>query len=174
MAQFEIDDFRKSKSVIPNFKFQGAFTNSANVQYEDIKPWHIRSVSYEQHTFKQEGQYHGPGILKTFPVLERGENGAYILRVTFEEDAEGTILKFIEFVKRKVINENGVYNILSVIKDLNFELTLLHTPKKYELKFQNIYFLTAESSEYSYGDTDIKTYTVSFAYDNYIIDDVQH
>jgi hypothetical protein len=40
--------------------------------------------------------------------------------------------------------------------------------------FEELYFLTAESNEFSYGDTEIKTYTVSFAYDNYKIDDKPH
>ena len=170
MADLQLGGFKDTKSVLPNFRFIGEFqkTSPSIIAIEDIKPWHIRSVSYENHTFKQEGQYHGPGILKTFPVLDRGEAGAYILRVTMEEDKASTILTFIEDLKSKIIDEYGVYKTILEIKALQFALTILSKPE-YQLIFQELYFLTAESNEFSYNDSDIKTYTISFAYDNFTI-----
>jgi len=170
MIDLELEGFKNTKSILPNFSFIGLFYDNENpFGWSDIKPYHIRSVSYEQHTFKQEGQYHGPGILKTFPVLDRGEAGAYKLTIVFEEDKQGTILKFIEYLKRKIINTNGVYNPIAKMKDLIFELTILHQPKNIQIIFHELYFQTAESNEFSYADGDMKTYTVSLAYDNYQI-----
>lgn len=170
MEKINLAGFRDNKSILPNFRFIGEFTSTGNIYkgLENINPWHIRSVSYENHTFKQEGQYHGPGILKTFPVLDRGENGAYLLRVTMEEDKESTILSFIENLKAGIINEDGIYNTIKEIKSLQFILTILTQPN-YKLTFEELYFLTSEQSEFSYSDSDIKIHTITFAYDNFRI-----
>ncbi len=164
-----IRDFRQGKTILPTFAFEGSFTDGTHKNgFSEIKPYHIRSVSYEQHTFKQEGQYHGPGILKTFPVLDRGEAGAYKLTIVFEEDRTGTIINFIEYLKAKIINPDGIYNLISNIKDLSFELKIQSTPPR-TLIFKEVYFLTAETNESSYESVDMKTYTVNLAYDNYEI-----
>lgn len=164
-----IRDFRLGKTILPTFTFEGNFLeNGSPANFKAIMPWHIRSVSYEQHTFKQEGQYHGPGILKTFPVLDRGEAGAYKLIIVFEEDREGTIINFIEYLKSKIINSDGIYNSLASIKNLSFELKIQSTPPR-TLTFNEVYFLTAETNESSYESVDMKTYTINFAYDNYEI-----
>lgn len=173
MSFDNIKDFRLNKTILPTFTFEGYFLEEGNDKpFKAITHYHIRSVSYEQHTFKQEGQYHGPGILKTFPVLDRGESGAYRLTIVFEEDREGTIINFIEYLKSKIIQPNGIYNSLASIKNLSFWLILDSTPKRV-LQFQEMYFLTAETNDSSYESADMKTYTVNFAYDNYEIKEMQ-
>jgi hypothetical protein len=164
-----IRKFRQNKTILPTFAFEGHFLEAGDDKpFIAITPYHIRSVSYEQHTFKQEGQYHGPGILKTFPVLDRGEAGAYKLTVVFEEDREGTIINFIEYLKSKIINEEGIYNSIKSIKNLSFQLEIHSTPSR-TLWFREMYFLTAETNDSSYDNSDMKIYTVNFAYDNYEI-----
>lgn len=167
MADLSLNGFQESKTILRNLSFVGEFLGAKIIE-DNIKPYHIRSLSWENHTFKQEGQYHGPGILFTFPVLDRGETGAYTLRITMEEDRYGTVANFIEFLKALIINEFGVYrSVEDIKKSLKFRLTLLTFPEQV-LEFGELYFLTAESTESSYGDTEIKTYTISFAYDNFI------
>lgn len=167
MADFNIAGFQNEKTILPTFKFMGEFIDYNDIfgYVSNIKPWHILSVSYEQHTFKQEGQYHGPGILKTFPVLDRGEAGAYKLIVTMEEDNKGTIMAFIEYLKSKIINKDGVYNSIDKMKDLQFQLEVMTNPK-YTIFFDELYFQSADSNEFSYGG-ESKTYTINLAYDNY-------
>jgi hypothetical protein len=163
---FNIDDRTSSmdtKTIQPNYLFYGEFTGEPSI---NIKSNHIRSVRYEQHTFKQEGQYHGPGILNTFPVLDRQENGAYELSMVLEEDADGNVFSFIENLKTLIIKSDGVYNSIADIKKLNFELTVLYT-KPFIITFTGIYFQKAEMNEYNYGDNEMKLYTITFAYDTY-------
>jgi len=169
MAIETLGGFFKNKSVLPTFKFEGTFIDKNIPTTALLKSYHIRSVSYEQHTFKQEGQYHGPGILKTFPVLDRGEGaGAYRLSLVLEEDSHATVQKFIEYLKKKIINSNGLYNTIDAMKSMEFDLKIFTTPS-YTIKFQEVYFQTAEANDFSYAETDMKAYTVILAYDNYII-----
>lgn len=166
MANFNINGFMQNKSVLPSYKFDGEFREGAKI-FSQIEPWHIRSVTFEQHTFKHEGQYHGPGILNTFPVLDRAENGAYKLTIVMEEDEKGTIFEFIEYLKQKIIKSNGVYNSISEMKDLTFQITLHTMPYKRRILFENVYFQSAEGSESSYSSSEMKIYTLNLVYENY-------
>jgi hypothetical protein len=173
-----IGEFYQSKSVLPSFKFQGTFgkmtpnksggaaTSAGDI--DDIKPYHIRSVKFDQHAFKGEGQYHGPGIPYSWPVLDKSE-GPYNLNISFEEDRDGTILKFIEYCKQLIIKPNGVYQPLSIIKgSLEFKL-IIDTIKQITVRFPGIYFLSSGTSDFSYAGDDMKVYEVVFGYDSYEI-----
>lgn len=166
MASFNITGAMGSKTILPSYKFVGEFTQG--VEDGIIKDYHIKSVSFEQHTFKHEGQYHGPGILKTFPVMDRSESGAYKLTIVLEEDESGTVFNFIEYLKEKIITAKGIYNKIDDIKNLIFKLTIMTNPERI-ITFKNVYFQSADASTFSYDSSDIRTYTLNLVYENYEI-----
>lgn len=168
---FSLSEVSSMKSVVPVYKFTGDFEGDEQARL-NIVDFHIVSVSYEHLTFKQDGVYHGPGILKTFPVLDRGESGAYKLTVTFEEDSKGTIFKFIQYLQALIIGQNGVYEPYENVKKLQFNLRIFTNPQTV-ITFKELYFQGAEGNEHSYGGADAKTYTITFAYDYYTVEYIE-
>jgi len=173
LTQFEVNGFYSlpemafGKSVQPTYKFVASFLeNPFDNKYGDvgpmpvIMPWHITSVNVPNYKFKVEKVMYGnvPRLYQTldFEGLQ--------FRVSFEEDELGTIAFFINWLQRRIIDNNGYYNAPSKTKIGHFVIEIQDKngfPVVYYV-FKNIVFNDATDPTFDYSSNEVLKYDITF------------
>jgi len=70
-----------------------------------IRSWHVVNIDIPSLEFKPEQQNYGP-LARNFPSLEMD---GFKVKIEFEEDQNGTIAYFINWLIRSMIDKRGLY-----------------------------------------------------------------
>lgn len=128
-----------------------------------IQPFHIIDVKIPTYSFKKEIMYYGVAP-RSFPVLNFE---GFDLQVTLEEDEQGTVDYFINWLQRRIIDNEGYYNAPNKLKIPGFVLEVqdkMGIPIVY-YTFHDIFFMNASEVEYSYNSNDSIKRTITFGVD---------
>jgi hypothetical protein len=131
-----------------------------------ILPWHVKSVTIPQYPFGKDVIKYGP-LAKTFPVM--GDFNGFDITILFEEDSQGTIAYFINWLQRKIIDREGggVYRSQSVNR---IDYMLIQTEDESGITisnylYKNVYFQNASDVTYDYSSKEVVVFNVVFGAD---------
>lgn len=129
----------------------------------DIQGYHVVNVSVPNWEFKKETLKLGPYV-STFPVMDFD---GFEFSITFEEDTEGTINKFIDWCQRRIMDRNGFYFPpgLTKIRSIIIESYRDNGEINTQVSFNNCFFLKAANVSHDYKDNDSVKIEVTFASD---------
>lgn len=128
-----------------------------------VQPFHILSVTVPTYSFSKKVVWYGTAP-RTFPVLDFE---GFELVVQLEEDEIGSVEYFINWNQRNMIDKDGYYSPPNKIKMRGFILEIqdhMGIPVVYYM-FHDLYFLAADTSNYSYASNDSIKRNVTFACD---------
>jgi len=169
---FRLPEQLFGKSIQPAWRFYATFIDNpfkSNATRNEIGPmpvirsYHITSISLPEYAFASQVMMYGQ-VPRTFPTID---HRGFAFDVTFEEDENGTIAFFINWLQRSIIDEEGYYrnplnnrvgNFVVEVQDKN------GLPVMYYW-FENIYFLNATGASYSYEENSQVKRTITFGVD---------
>lgn len=131
-----------------------------------IKEHDVANVTVPNFEFKKE--IVNEGIFpRLFPVLS---HEGFELSILFEDDAFGTIPKFINWCQRRIVDDNGIYYpfFLGNIGNLIFEALDDQDKIIYTYEFREIYFLRASPYTFDYTSTTAQKISITFGCDDSI------
>ena len=145
----------------------GSFTQTLKNVNKDfppiVQPFHILSVTVPTYSFSKKIMWYGT-VPRSFPVLNFE---GFELQVQLEEDELGSVEYFINWNQRNMIDGDGYYTAPNKIKIKGFVLEVqdkMGIPVVYYM-FHDMFFLTADDSNYSYTSNDSIKRNVTFACD---------
>lgn len=164
-----INEFYKEKSIQRSFNFKlDVFHDDAgtttylpdNKKIPEIKDYHVLSISLPLWEFKKEVVQYG-SFVKTFPVLN---TDGFEFTVTLEEDDNGTVINFINYLQKKIIKKDGTYVApnRNKITMIYFRATNMDGKTIWDYQFDNCYFLKASNPEFSYVNNETVKYDITF------------
>jgi len=128
--------------------------------------WHVKNVVLPNNSFKKELQKQGI-FGKTFPVLE---SEGLELKVEFEEDSDHNIGLFIQYLQRRIMSQDGVYENPnnSYINSIDVIIgDRISGQARFKYSFKDCYFLNASEPNYAYANNEAISYVVTFGTDNF-------
>lgn len=133
-----------------------------------ISPNIFDVVNVEIPTYNFQGIQNpmGPGTFqKSFSVMTMPQDAH--VRITFEEDDKGTVIKFIHKLQRKIINEDGFYNPIRDQYISRIEVYQYNTKGEQVATwtFYDCYYLNTNNPTLSYTGNDSVKYSVDFGVD---------
>jgi len=130
-----------------------------------IKQWHVLNVAIPQYKFHAESQKYGT-LIKSFPVMD---SEPLRIDITMEEDAQGTIAYFINWMQRRIIDKEngGVYRSqkLNRITDLIIETEDDAGIPIQIYWFKNIFLSEVSTVTFDYSLNETIKYSLGFAAD---------
>jgi hypothetical protein len=128
-----------------------------------IQHWHVRNITLPQYSFSKEVVRFGP-LVKAYPVMDF--NGLDI-DVEFEEDENGTIAYFINYLQRKIIRQDGTYRSQ---KDNRIDNLVVLTEDDFGIPinlfwYKNVFFQNASAPTFDYSSNDSIKYMITFGAD---------
>jgi len=168
MKWYTLPEALNGKSVLPAYKFKADFFSvkggAKQAMLNKIKPWHFVSVSIPTYAFRKEVVKYGQ-IPRSFPILEFTEG--LNVKVTFEEDNQGTIAYFINWLQRQNIDNKGYYvpPLKNRIGDLRIDLQDNVGDSVVHYVFKNLYYTDASDLSLDYASNDVIKYDVAFTAD---------
>jgi len=128
-----------------------------------IQPFHILSVTIPTYKFEKNVMMYGQ-VPRSFPLLKFE---GFDFNIEMEEDEQGTVDYFINWLQRKIIDNRGYYKAPNLMKIPNFILEIqdkMGIPVVY-YNFHDIYFLNASEPTYTYSSNESIKRTVTFGCD---------
>ena len=115
-----------------------------------IKEYNIDNITLPSYTFKKEIQKMGP-FTKVFPVFE---NEGVQLTLLLKEDEEHNVGKFITYLQKRIINEDGLYVNPSVSLINSIDVTILNNvgEKIVTYHFKECFYLSNTEPNYDYSN----------------------
>lgn len=157
-----IPDFYAKKSILRKWLYSvmfydARFTNS-------IKPHHVVDISIPFYAFEANSTSYG-AITKSFTTLQKDRGLAF--SITLEDDRFGAVTKLIHVLQRTILNENGVYNILSSQLLDNIRVTISDDSGKdiMAFTFVSCRFVGADDFSLSYSDSESLKHKINFICD---------
>ena len=129
----------------------------------NIKPYHILSIDIPLNTFNRETISVGP-IQYSYPVLAKEQQ--LDIKMTFEEDAVGTISKFIQELQQTVVR--GGYHVapaLSRLGNIHIYVRDQQGIVVSEYIAKDVFFLGASAISKSYDNAESVKYDITFGTD---------
>ena len=126
---------------------------------------HAVAVEIPNYDFKKEKLEVGP-FVKTFPVLDH--NG-FEFTIKFEEDDQGTISSFVDWLINRNINSDGYYrtHTNTVVSNIVIDVSRDDGMVVCRHWFQNCYFMKQSTINYDFSVNDKITYDITFNADHY-------
>ena len=167
------------KNILRRFDFMVQFhvggTHETTLQQEigpmpKIEPWHVINVSIPDYSFKKEALSYGGSIQRPFPVLD---TTGFDLRIEMVEDGNGTVRQFIEWLKRRVMTQDGIYRGADIPKlspGLLVESFDMQGIPIVRYIFSDLFFLKADPISFDYNEGSKIQYLLNFACSGHIID----
>ena len=159
--------FYANKSVVRSHKFDvwfnfdkrfGEFPTMSN-----IMPYHVLSVDIPFATFNRETTAIG-ALQYSYPVLSKEQ--PLDIKVTMEEDTDGTIATFIQDLQNSVVRK-GYHVPPSQSKLGEIHISILNQQDVFISKYiaRDVFFLGASSINSSYDSNDTVRYDITFGTD---------
>lgn len=160
------------KTIQTNFRFYVTILDRSIIGLNDpnlyartgpmpeIQDWHVTNVSLPLYDFKKENMTYGP-IPRTYPYLEYD---GLELKIDFEEDENGTIGYFVNWLTRRIIDRDGTYTPPGQVK---LDRIIVETHDKNSVPvalftFHNCYYLQATVTDYAYNGSESVKYSITF------------
>lgn len=164
-----LDDFYNNKSIQKSNRFRVSFVadNSRNPTtdspFPSIKDFHVLNVSIQDWEFKKEVLKIGP-FSRTFPILD---GDGFEFSVTFEEDADRSIIKMIDWLQRKILVSDGLYNSpkKSCIPGVQIEILTDEGELLAVFLYTNVYIMRVNNVTLEYTNNDSVKYEIIFGSD---------
>lgn len=173
-----IEEYYNNKSILKTFNFSVIIVHddSGNHTYlpngekiPKIEDIHILDVEIPQWEFKKEVVQYGP-YKRTFPVLN---HDGFEFTITFEEDTNGTISRFINYLQRKIIlnDGSGRYVAPKISRLDNIIIDVENDKKEVVMRFdfKECYYLKSSTLNFNYNSNDSVKYQITFNCDFPII-----
>jgi hypothetical protein len=129
-----------------------------------IEQYQVVNISIPNFEFKKE--IVNEGIFpRSFPVFE---HSGFEFSILFEDDAYGTIPKFVNWCQRRIIDDNGIYYpfFLSKVGNILFEAFNEQDILIYSYDFRDSYFLRATPITFDYTSTVGQKISITFGCDD--------
>lgn len=158
--------FFTRKTIQKSYNFMVRFDLSDLNDFSgNLFEYHAVAVEIPNYDFKKE-KYEIGGFVKTFPVLEH--NG-FEFTIKLDEDDQGTISSFVDYLIRKNISSDGYYKLYkdTVISQIVIEISRddgMIVSKHY---FENCYFMKQSTINYDFSTNDKIQYDITFNADHY-------
>jgi len=169
----ELKGFYSNKTVQRVYNFFVTFDNNPTLDEKvinqdpmpKIEDWHIRNVTIPNYDFQKEVEKYG-SIPRSFPKLSFD---GFEVRIELEEDEKGTIAYFINWLQRRILNRNGIYNPpdSNRIDVITVQIKDNAGQKVVNYYFRDAYFLKADDVQYDYATNDALRYILTFGVDYY-------
>ncbi len=175
-----VQSFYEFKSVIPSFKFDVMLnfdrysTNNpelglAMLSVYDIKPYHILSVDLPLNTFNRENTNIG-SLQYSYPVLSKEQ--PLDIKITFEEDQNGTIGWLIQDLQESVIRDGlHVCPKKSRLGDIHINFNNMQDNAVNSFIAKDVFFLGATGGNHTYDSNDSVKYDITFGTDVILYND---
>jgi hypothetical protein len=129
-----------------------------------IRSYHVTDITIPSYQAEKVTQLYGQ-IPRSFPVLKMGEELA--VTIGFEEDENGTIAYFINWLQRLIMNQDGLYRSPM---DMKFSFIIVEIQDNQGLPvvyytFHDPYFLQTSEPQYSYASDESIKYNITFGVD---------
>ena len=128
-----------------------------------IRSWHVTSIDLPTYKFDKDVTYYGP-VPRAIPKLDFD---GFEVKIEFEEDANGTIAYFINWLQRSLIDKKGLYTppntskipLISVITEDDVGVpTNIYT-------LHDCFFLGADNPVWDYSKAEAVKYGITFSVD---------
>lgn len=168
LVKFNTGPVRAGKAIknqeISNSGFLSQFDNDGSA----LPEWYVKSVVLPQHSFKKELQPLGI-FPRTFPVYE---SDGMELRIEIEEDENHNVANFIQYLQKRILNEDGIYSAPIDAMLRSIEVLIINNNSKNAAAkyiFPRAYFLNATEAAYSYNSNEPISYVITFGCDTYTL-----
>jgi hypothetical protein len=128
-----------------------------------IRSWHVVDIDIPQYTFKSEQHHYGP-LARNIPDMEMD---GFKVKIEFEEDQNGTIAYFINWMIRSMIDRNGLYTPPDICK---FPVMIVITEDELGLPISlytihDLFYLTSDGPNLGYDKGESVKYNITFSAD---------
>lgn len=144
--------------------FGSSLASSLNKDFPPIiQPFHVLDVTIPSYKFQREVMMYGQ-VPRSFPVLDfKG----FEISITLEEDEQGTVAYFINWLQRRIIDNKGYYNAPNKVKIPGLVIEIqdkMGIPVVYYI-FHDIFLTNVDDVQYSYTDSGTIKRNITFACD---------
>jgi len=150
--------FFSRKSYLPKWNFNVLFTfNTRDIIFDH----HIVDITIPQYKTKTITTMFGP-VPRQFPVIDN-DNG-FQIPIVFEDDRTGNILRWINEMQGRIVNQNGYHKVPRRTKLGNIVVTLRNYEDREvcQWKFPEVFYISASDVQLSYSANESSRYTVTF------------
>lgn len=169
----ELQAFYNTKSILPNYRFYVTFYDKEIFMIQNrelfkrigpmppIAHWHVKNVNIPMsYRVLKQTQKYGP-LSRSFPYMD--EDGLEIV-LELEEDSLGTIAYFVQWLQRRVVDQDGTYTPpeQSKLDKIMIQVEDLYGLPVYFLTFNNIMFFGCDNVSYDYTGNQALSYTLHF------------
>lgn len=163
-----LNQFFYQKEPQKTYKFKVYFLDSGKYRpngdsIPQIRNFDVTNISLPTYSFKKEIQKFG-NFPKSFPVLD---HDGFEITILFEETADHRVGRFVNWLQRKIMQSDGIYNppdrskfdrmIVRILNDFDQVVA--------EYVFPNVYFLRLQNVIYDYSTNEITRYEITFGGD---------
>jgi len=131
-----------------------------------LKPYHVKNVSLPDFNFGKDVTKYGPFAKSTANMQFDG----FELKIELEEDKEGSIKRFIQYLQARIIHQSGISWPMAFTNLPYIQITVLNedglTPQT-EYRFKECYLLTVSEVTYSYSESSAISYSLTFNANTY-------
>ena len=163
IPRFYLKDIVKSYSF--NVEILDDDLDGAGIPFFQLpKAYDVVDVEIPMYKFEGVVTRYGVGQ-KSFSVLSNPQEMS--VRITFEEDIFGSIMKFIHLLQKKIISSDGFYRPINTQYLKNIIVSVLGARHDIIGKwtFDNCYFLGADNVSLAYDSNDSVKYALNFGVD---------
>jgi hypothetical protein len=128
-----------------------------------IRSWHVTDIDIPSYEFKAEQHDYGP-LSRNLPVMEMD---GFKVKIGFEEDQNGTIAYFINWLIRSMIDRSGLYTPPDICK-IPVMIVLTEDELGLPISFYTIhdlFFLSHDGPNLGYDKSESVKYSITFSAD---------
>lgn len=165
---YKLPELAFGKSIQPSYRFFATFLDNPFRQFDPdigsmpiITPYHFQSISIPTYQFTLDKVFYGI-IPRAFPTLNQE---SLTISVNFEEDENGTIAYFINWMQKCIVDSNGYYKAPSKNRIGNLVVEVQDRqgiPSVYYI-FKNLSYVTSDSVSFDYAAAESIKYNITFS-----------
>jgi len=161
-----IASYYEHKTQLPSWNFDVSLSFAKQIAGgKGFQQFHVVDVSIPQYKMKPVTTMFGP-IPYTFPTMETDSSGREV-KITFEDDDRGRILRFIAGLQKTVISTGGYHKTPNQTRLGNIDITIRNNKNIPVAMYRapNAFYLAADDISLNYSESAVLKYSVTFGCD---------